>query len=110
MNLLYDHNLSPRLVTRLQDVFPDAIHVTHVMLDRATDLVVWQYAHTNNYAIVTKDSDFNDLSILHGMPPKVIWIATGNCSTTVIEANLRKHAITIHTFLNDLVVGVLTIY
>jgi predicted nuclease of predicted toxin-antitoxin system len=110
MKLLFDHNLSRRLVTRLHDVFPDANHVVNVGLDRATDDAVWQYALTHDYTIVTKDSDFNDLSVLRGSPPKVIWLAVGNCTTAIMESTLRKHTITIHQFLNDPSIGLLTLY
>jgi len=80
MKLLFDHNLSPRLVQRLADLYPGASHVALGGLDRATDLAVWTYAQTNEYVIVTKDSDFNDVSVLRGFPPKVIWLRLGNCS------------------------------
>jgi predicted nuclease of predicted toxin-antitoxin system len=30
------------------------------------------------------------LSVLHGFPPKVVWIRLGNCSTSEIEQLLRK--------------------
>jgi len=39
---------------------------------------VWQYAKDNNFIIVTKDSDFYDLSLVQGSPPKVIWLQSGN--------------------------------
>jgi predicted nuclease of predicted toxin-antitoxin system len=38
------------------------------------------------YGIVTKDSDFNELSVVFGFPPKVIWLRRGNCTTRDIEA------------------------
>ena len=44
MKLLFDHNLSPQLVYRLRDCFPDASHVALVGLAAASDLVVWTYA------------------------------------------------------------------
>ena len=38
MRLLFDHNLSPKLVRRLADLYPDSTHVTDAGLDRATDI------------------------------------------------------------------------
>jgi predicted nuclease of predicted toxin-antitoxin system len=38
--LLLDHNLSPRLVERLADLYPGATHVAVVGLRRATDAEV----------------------------------------------------------------------
>jgi len=39
--------------------------------------------------IVSKDSDFNDLLLLRGYPPFVVWVRRGNCSTSEIEMLLR---------------------
>ncbi|MCL4863420.1 MAG: DUF5615 family PIN-like protein [Caldilineaceae bacterium] len=49
----------------------------------------WTYARRHDYMIVSKDADFGDLLLLHGFPPKVIWIRRSNCSTQDIEALLR---------------------
>jgi predicted nuclease of predicted toxin-antitoxin system len=101
VRLLFDNNLSPRLVERMGDLFPEACHVAALGLDRATDVDVWRFAETHGYAIVTKDSDFNDLSTLHGCPPKLIWLRIGNATTTQIETLLRKHASAVAEFLSD---------
>jgi predicted nuclease of predicted toxin-antitoxin system len=69
--------LSPRLVNRLADLYPDANHTSFAGLDRATDIEIWQYAQAQGYIIVTKDSDFNDVSVLRRFPPKVIWMRLG---------------------------------
>lgn len=90
--LLFDHNLSPRLVIRLRDVFPEAEHVAGAGLAEASDADVWRYAREAALTIVTKDSDFNDLAVLTGPPPHVVWIRRGNCSTDEIEALMRDHA------------------
>jgi len=99
MKLLFDHNLSRKLVTRLADLFPDSNHVALIGLDRAEDLAIWSFARGNGYMIVTKDSDFNDVSILRGVPPKIIWLRIGNCTTTQIEHILRNNVNTIHAFI-----------
>lgn len=91
MTLLFDQNLSPRLTERLSDLFPNAIHVSFVGLDRATDDVIWSYALANGHTIVTKDTDFADLTAVRGFPPKVVWLQLGNCTTEQIEAKLRAH-------------------
>lgn len=89
MKLLFDHNRSPRLVQKLSDLYPQSEHVYNIGLDRATDDEVWHVAHDNEFIIVTRDADFSDLSTLRGFPPKIIWIHTGNCPTSQIEAALR---------------------
>ena len=85
MKLLLDQNLSPRLVHRLADLYPDAAHVSLVGLDRASDGEVWDYAQANDCIIVTKDADFSDMSVLRGHPPKIIWLRLGNCTTSDVE-------------------------
>lgn len=57
MKLLFDQNLSPKLVNRLADLFPGSIHVLSVGLDCADDDRIWEYAEQNGFAIVTKDVD-----------------------------------------------------
>ena len=91
MKLLFDQNLSPRLVTRLADLFPDSSHVSLLGLGRADDVIVWEYARANGFLLVTKDADFGELSTLRGFPPKVIWLRLGNCTTAQIERLLRLH-------------------
>ena len=61
MKLLFDHNLSPKLVNRLGDLFPNSNHVYYLNLDQVEDRLVWQYARENNFTIVTRDSDYNEL-------------------------------------------------
>lgn len=85
MKLLFDQNLSPRLVNRLADIHLDYRHIFSISLERADDRVLWEYARQNGFPVVTRDSDFSELSILRGFPPKVIWIRRGNCSTNQIE-------------------------
>ncbi len=89
--LLFDQNLSPHLVDRLADLYPNSVHVSVIGLDTASDRTVWEYARQHDYIIVTKDADFSELGLLLGFPPKVIWIQRGNCSTRDIELLLREN-------------------
>ena len=74
MRLLFDQNLSPRLVTLLADLHPNSTHVRNEGLQRADDDAVWAYAIRERFAIVSKDAHFHQLSFVLGHPPKVIWI------------------------------------
>lgn len=98
MRLLFDQNLSPRLVQALGDVFPDSKHVQDLGLAERDDLDVWRAAAAGGFCIVSKDSDFHQMSFVFGHPPKVIWIRKGNCSTKEIASLLRVHADDIATF------------
>ncbi len=109
MKLLFDQNLSPKLVNRLADLFPGSSHVQSVGLDCADDDQVWEHARLNGFAIVTKDVDYNNLSVLWGQPPKVIWLQLGNCTTAQVEALFRARSADIETFDNDPTVGTLVL-
>lgn len=101
MKFLFDENISPRLVAALSDVFPGSVHVRDVGLARATDSSIWAYARDRGLTILSKDSDFHEVSFLRGPPPKVIWIRRGNCSTVEIEALLRSNRTEILAFAAD---------
>ena len=90
MKLLFDQNLSHRLVAALQQEYPGSHHVRNVGLKDAADIAIWLYAAQHEFVIVTKDADFHQRSFLFGHPPKVVWIRAGNCSTAMIEALLRR--------------------
>jgi predicted nuclease of predicted toxin-antitoxin system len=83
MKLLFDENLSPKMVMVLADVFPDSAHVDRIGLGGSSDDDVWRYAKENGFMIVSKDSDFYD-------PPKVILIKRGNCTNRQIQLILRN--------------------
>lgn len=101
MRLLFDENLSPRLVITLADMFPDSAHVDRVGLGSESDSLIWEYAKINNYILVTKDSDFHERSLLYGFPPKVVWIRRGNCSVRQIEFILRNKFSAMERFYAD---------
>jgi len=79
-------------------------------LDRQSDRIIWETAKKQDYIIVTKDSDFNELLILKGFPPKVIWIRLGNCSTKTIESLLRTNYEAIFAFYQDNNIGIISLF
>jgi len=110
VKLLFDQNLSPRLVDYLADVYPNSAHVYHLGLDRAPDMAVWDFARDRGYVIVGQDADFTELSVVFGFPPKVIWIRRGNCSTRQIESILRLHCDAAARLIEDPSSGVLALF
>ena len=59
MKLLFDENLSFRLVAAIRDHFPGPAHVSQVGLATgATDLQIWEFAKRNDFAVITADTDF----------------------------------------------------
>jgi len=101
MKLLFDQNLSFKLCQALADLFPGSSQVRLLGLAEADDRVLWDYAKTNAFALVTQDSDFADMAALYGQPPKVIWLRCGNQPTHSIEQLLRGHAQAIAAFEQD---------
>ena len=101
MKLLFDENLSPSLAWRLIDLFPESMHVHDCHLGKADDLRIWNFAKENGYTIISKDSDHYDFGIMKGHPPKVIWLRTGNCSTSKIEHLLKENSETLVDFFNS---------
>ena len=108
--LLFDQNLSPKLIKRLSDLYPNSDHLDLLGLGAADDTVVWQYAKTNGFVVVTKDADFADLSVLRGFPPKIVWIRRGNCSTADIEEILRDYSLQIEDLTTNSTSGILTLF
>ena len=109
MTLLLDQNLSSRLPSRLVAVFPGMIYVADLGLASASDEDVWEAAHREGCLIVTKDSDFVDMQVLRGFPPKVLWLRLGNCTTARIEDVLRMHVQDIESFEASAEVGLLAL-
>ena len=101
MKLLFDENLSHKLVRLLADLFPDSAHVRDVGLKAADDPVVWMYAKDNGLMIVSKDSDLRQRSFVFGHPPKAVWVRLGNCSTSDVEDLLRRNFAAIEAFYED---------
>jgi len=95
MKLLFDQNLSPRLVDLLADLFPESSHLQALGLDSADDAVIWDHAEQSSFIIVSKDSDFVDYSAAFGFPPHVLQIQLGNCTTAEIAELIRKNALAI---------------
>ena len=88
MKLLFDQNISFRLIKRIIDLFPDSKQVRELGLENSTDMEIF-------------DSDFCDLNIIRSFPPKIIWIRTGNTTTINLEKLLRKKSELIKLFLSD---------
>jgi len=78
-------------------------------LPQNPDIVVWEYAKTRGFAIVTADADFYELSTTFGPPPKVIWLRGCDYPTAVAEGLIRNQAIRIAEFLQNEDQGVLVL-
>jgi predicted nuclease of predicted toxin-antitoxin system len=110
MKLLFDQNLSFRIIKKINHCFPESRHVAALKLDRASDIEIWEYAKDYNFTIVTKDSDFNDLSTLKGFPPHIIWLRLGNSRSDTAANALLQHADTIEKIISNAKEGIIEIH
>lgn len=101
MKLLFDQNISFRLINRISDFYPNAKQVRELGLENATDIEIFEFTRKNDYSIVTFDSDFCDLNILKGFPPKIIWIKTGNATSRNLEIILKNKHELIKSFMKE---------
>ncbi len=87
--LLFDQNISYRIVKKLKGSFPKSVHVSKLGLPNpASDLDIWDYAKTHQLMVVTFDEDYSNILTLRGAPPKIIWLRFGNSSTAFIAEKL----------------------
>jgi len=91
MKLLLDENLSRRLVPFLQHDYPGSSQVVLLGLESASDREVWQKAKDDGYVIVTRDADFQELSLVWGQPPKVVRLRTLNQTRAATLKVLLDH-------------------
>jgi predicted nuclease of predicted toxin-antitoxin system len=95
MKLLLDENLSRRIVPFLQNAYPGTSQVVLLGLESASDREIWQIAKDNDFVIVTRDADFEELSVVLGQPPKIIWLKVKNQSRAAILKILIDNLIAI---------------
>ena len=101
MRLLFDQNISFRVVNSIINVFPNSSQVRLLGLENATDNIIWKFAKDHNFTIVTFDADFADIVNIKGHPPKIIWLRTGNLTTKAITKLLINHKSIIIDFISS---------
>jgi len=74
VKLLLDQNLPRSLLQTLGGTFPGSEHVIGLGLDDSPDSQIYNYARQNDFTIATKDSDFRQLSFLHGAAPESLLL------------------------------------
>jgi predicted nuclease of predicted toxin-antitoxin system len=100
--LLFDANLSPKLVSRLADVFPGSLHVFDTGLAvSVSDEAIWEFAKAHRLIIVTADSDFIGLARQRGSPPWVARLENCQYKTSQVEDLLRRNSFRISAMENS---------
>lgn len=81
MKFLCDVHIPFALVNKLKSFGFAAMHVNELPNKRSTkDSEICTFSDTNDYVVVTKDSDFRDSFFLKKTPRKLIKINLGNIS------------------------------
>jgi predicted nuclease of predicted toxin-antitoxin system len=101
VKLLFDENLSPRLVSALGDLWPGSAHVESINMRGARDEALWSFARAQGFTLVSKDDDFRSLALVRGAPPKVVWLQIGNTPTSKVAELLRKNASALRAFSSE---------
>jgi predicted nuclease of predicted toxin-antitoxin system len=102
MKLLFDENLSRRLVEAIRDIFPDSVHVSQVGLASGTnDRQIWDFAKQNGFAIITADTDFVTMANADGPPPKVILLENCDYPTSIAVRIISENVILVSQFERD---------
>lgn len=101
MRLLFDENISYRIIKKLTLVYPDCESSVRLKLIGQPDTDVWQKAKQLGYDIVTFDEDYLFLSESRGFPPKVILIRPGRISTQPLADLLIREHEAIYAFLTS---------
>jgi predicted nuclease of predicted toxin-antitoxin system len=110
MKLLFDENLSYRVVHGVQQFFPESLHVISPLLKIRDDSDIFYFARDNDFTIVPFDEFFYDLQLIKGFPPKIIWLRFGNSSNLKIINKLFESREAILSFAENTEAGILEIY
>jgi predicted nuclease of predicted toxin-antitoxin system len=89
LKFIVDAQLPRKLAQWLIIAGSDAVHTWDLPnRNRTTDRQIIDIADSENWVVVTKDSDFVDSHLLNGKPAKLFLISTGNISNSKLEALL----------------------
>jgi predicted nuclease of predicted toxin-antitoxin system len=100
VKLLFDQNISFRIISKISHNFPEARQVLELGIENYSDQEILEFAKENQYTIITFDADFYDLSTLKESPPKLIWLRFGNIKTDFIANKLNSKHLLIKDFIN----------
>ena len=72
----------------------NTVAVRDLGLRDSSDRAIFEAARIANAILISKDSDFVELVLKHGPPPKLIWVTCGNVSNaylqTLCKSKLRE--------------------
>lgn len=92
MKFLVDAQLPRRLALNLSAAGHNALHTLDLpQQNRTPDSDLIQLAEQEERVVITKDADFVHSHILHGRPPKLLLISTGNVTNKELDSLFAAH-------------------
>ncbi|QDW26791.1 hypothetical protein FFJ24_018950 [Pedobacter sp. KBS0701] len=101
MKLLFDQNISHRITKLLEADFPACDQIQRLKLENKSYKEILTFAGQSGYVIVTFDADFYEFLNLYGHPPKIIWLRSGNNTTSGIAETLIEKRELISDFIKQ---------
>ncbi len=102
IKIVCDVHISFKIVRFLESKNIEAIHVNDILDgDTTKDNKIAEFVDENNYALMSKDADFQDSHFLNKSPKKLIKINLGNISTKLLIDILDKNFDFIYTHLAE---------
>ncbi len=98
MKILLDQNISYHTIKKLGNLFEEVAQIGRLGMAQTDDAMIWQYARTHGYVLVTFDAYFKERNILSGHPIKIIWLKCQNTAPDFVIKLLKSNISTIQEF------------
>jgi predicted nuclease of predicted toxin-antitoxin system len=79
MKFLVDNQLPTALARFLSAEGLEAVHVRDLAMDKASDQVIWAFAKSQGFTVISKDEDFLYLANMDSDSHALVWVRLGNC-------------------------------
>lgn len=110
MKLLLDVNISYKIAKKLNDFYEEVAQAGRLGMSQTDDAMIWQFARTRGYILVTFEPYFQERNLLANNPIKIIWLRFQDTSTKHVEEVLSAHHQDIISFADSEVYSCLELY
>ena len=95
-----DAQISPKIAKFITERFHiESYSLEYLQMLSFEDEHVFFKAKASDAIMLTKDSDFAELSRVHGSPPKIIWLTCGNTTNNYVKKILTENLLRMITSL-----------
>ena len=85
-----DNQLPAALARWLREKGCQAEHVLALQMGQSSDVTIWERAAREGAAIVSKDEDFAQMTLVRPERVPVVWLRVGNCRTVQLLAVMER--------------------